>query len=151
MHQKKGISITVTQKDPEALSRFRKVFGIGTIYPPSKNNSCYRYYAYGIEATLVLSLMLPYLTVKKGKAIEAIQAQTLRRPRAKNNTSMPTSEKQNKLRLDKARLVEIVSLRNSGFTFAAISLRYGISRQRIHQLYVLAKTHDLLSSNPALC
>jgi len=66
--------IRVTQKNPEALVRFQKIFNGGKLYRiQSEKSYAHHYKLYGLDAILALVSMLPYLTVKREEAIEAIK------------------------------------------------------------------------------
>ena len=134
--------IRVTQKNPEALVRFQKVFNGGKLYRiQSEKSYAHHYKLYGLDAILALVSMLPYLTVKREEAIEAIKNREKIRYRAKNNSLKSNlSYNGKRLRFDSNRILEIIELRKKGKTFKAIGELYGITRQRASQLYLFGNT-----------
>lgn len=135
-------TLTVTQAEIEPLSRMRQIFKVGRIYCQKskiKNHSdIYRYRVYGANALYVLSLLLPYLTVKRRQAIETFDS---RRPRYSIHLGWKGK---------KTRLIEILELRERKHSFEDIGKILGISRQRAHQLYQIAITLKQTYTNPNL-
>lgn len=72
-----------TQKAIEPLIQLDILFDVGSLYT-DKASKITSYYIYGKEAIKVLRQMLPYLTVKRTKAIEAISTDGLIRPKKPN-------------------------------------------------------------------
>ena len=111
--------LIVTQKDRLPLDRFLSIFGLGKITFYSR---AFRYKVYGKNAVVVLSVLLPYLVVKRDRAISVLE---LRVHDLGEPISSTTSIKSLRVR----------ELRRSGFTFAVIGQLLGVTRQRAHQLY----------------
>ena len=127
-----------SQKEVEALSRLKRLFGIGSIRKStSANRSTYlhEYFLFGRDAVIVLALMLPYLTVKREKAIEALRTGETIRHKARNAKMIQTKTRHPNHRWTLEELQELVVLRNKGVTFKAIGNLFNMTGQRVHQLY----------------
>ena len=117
----RGVRLNVCQKVPAPLERFIKIFKLGNILI---NNTKYKsqpysYYSvniYGETARSILRLMLPYLTVKKVSALQAL------------NQKRIYSRDDKRIRL-------ICLLHSKGHSFTTIGKMLGISRQRAHQIH----------------
>lgn len=148
-------AITFSQKDPEPLSRLKKLFGLGHIYKcnqtyKGKSTYCHKYHIAGTDAIIILSLLLPYLIVKRNKAIEAIKTGEFIRPKARNSKFNLVKTKDISSTWSIEQLKEIIKLKNKGYTFASIGRLYNISKQRVHQLHVLALTRLELKKQNSL-
>jgi hypothetical protein len=70
-----------TQNAIEPLIQLDLMFNSGSL---RRNENCHEYLIFGKEAIKVLRLMLPYLTVKREKALEAIRTDRFIRPKKPN-------------------------------------------------------------------
>ena len=75
-----------SQKDLAPLIQLNLIFNTGVIGQQNRDTRflIYTYRVFGREAIRVLRRMLPYLTVKRAKAIEAIETECLIRPKKPN-------------------------------------------------------------------
>ena len=116
-----SLVIRIGQKVPEPLEHFIEIFKLSHIasHTGKYKKADYRWYGiaiYGEAARAILRLMLPYLTVKKDKALRALNERTTR------------------IRDDK-RIWLISYFRGKGHSFTTIGRMLNISRQRAHQIY----------------
>jgi len=126
-----SVTISVSQKVREPLDKFISIFKIGEVrlYHHKYRGADYGIYTIhlsGENALGILQLMLPYLTVKKEKAWDAI------------------SNREYLYNRDLKRLRTIALLHSKGYSFAMIGRMLNVSRQRIHQLYSNKKYSFLL-------
>lgn len=128
----------IYQKDKKPLERARDILGVGKISysgtktPLGNKSWIYRYYLHGKRAIKALESMLPFLTVKRSKAIAAIALKEF----AHNKTD---TDAMGQLRMlcpsGRERFVEICRLKQAGASFEQIGASLNISKQRVHQLY----------------
>lgn len=76
--KKHSVSLTISQKEREALDKVVSILGAGTIYyrdiltPGGKATHTHIYYLGGRNAVEALKYLVPFLVVKQAKAQEAI-------------------------------------------------------------------------------
>jgi len=124
------LELRIAQKKPEPLYKFQSIFPGGMIrhYTAKRNGEVYCYYRIG--ATLsrnILLLMLPYLVAKRDEAIHAIDIS--------NHL---------KYKRDISRMQLIVWYKSQGYTFEQIGELLNITRQRVQQLFLVAKANNII-------
>jgi hypothetical protein len=132
--------ISFTQKNVEPLTRLKKLFGLGNIYTchskyKGKSYPMQKYIISGRDAVLILSLLFPYLTVKRDEATKAILAGDLIRPKARSPQYKNQPKRFIERKWDIAELTQLVVLKKQGLSFSSIGKIYDITRQRASQLY----------------
>jgi hypothetical protein len=71
--RKRGVEVTVVQKDTELLYRLRDWFG-GSIRPQGTKSGCSVWSLCGDRARLFIALIFPYLTARRRKQVDAAGA-----------------------------------------------------------------------------
>ena len=71
------LRLDISNTDYGVLDYFQTTFGVGKVHFHSRplRRVIYKYYAYGKKACFVLSLLLPYMRIKKTQAKLAIEFQ----------------------------------------------------------------------------
>lgn len=114
--------ISIGQKAREPLEHFIAIFKVSKIvlYQTKYKSQDYTFYSiqmHGETALAILRLMLPYLIVKRNKALEAL------------------GKRKNIFTKDKKRIQLIFLLHSKGHSFTTIGKMLNISRQRAHKIY----------------
>lgn len=72
-----AVAVVVVQKDPMPLLRLQEIFGdqenITTVRHSSTGRTYFKLAIHGKRAEFVLSCVLPYLTLKRAKAVVALE------------------------------------------------------------------------------
>lgn len=130
-------TIIIGQTDKEPLQRFLEIVHPHNVCTIKKRNTPKDFYviqASGESAINILHLLYPYLFLKRNKALEAINKRESWANKKAEQLIFTEGNKYEGIK-DKSRAVAINNLKLQGHSFEYIGRCFGISRQRVHQIY----------------